>query len=109
MHLTGLRDSASMSQRVSTDAALRVNSALHSMPDIPRKRRDLSKLPICDLCTCNKRHRYSITSSARPDKGRRHGDTKRLGRFCVDEQFELGALLDRHIAGFFTLEDASDV
>src|SRR5205807_2374713 len=32
-----------------------------------------------------------------------------LSGFCVDEQFELGALLDRQIGWPFTLEDASDV
>ena len=32
------------------------------------------------------RRRHSITSSARPE-GQRNGDAKRLGGFCVDEQF----------------------
>ena len=52
---------------------------------------------------------YSITSSARASNCGGTVEAKCLGGFQIDDQFELGRLLDRQIGGLFALEDAIDV
>src|ERR1700751_1282302 len=42
-------------------------------------------------------------------QGQRNCDAQLLRRFCVNEQFELGALLHRHIGWLFSLEEAIDI
>jgi hypothetical protein len=39
--------------------------------------------------------RYSITSSARPEKWRRNGDAERFGGLEIDVKLDFGYLLDR--------------
>ena len=55
----------------------------------------------------SKQHSYSITSSARAE---RVGDreTERLGGRQIDDQFELGRLLDRDFAGFRPAQNLVD-
>ena len=52
---------------------------------------------------------YSITSSARASKRRRHGEAERLGGLEIDHQLVLGRSLDRQIGRLLALEDAIDV
>jgi hypothetical protein len=43
------------------------------------------------------------------DKRQRHGDAERLGRLEVDDQLELGSVLDRQVGRLVTLENAAGV
>ena len=55
-------------------------------------------------------HHYSITSSARhkePEVGT--VEAERLSGLQVDDELELGRLIDRQVGGLFALENPSDV
>jgi hypothetical protein len=41
------------------------------------------------------KNRYSITSSARPERWRRNGDAERVGGLEIDVKLDFGYLLDR--------------
>jgi len=47
-----------------------VMSALPPKADIDFACRDVRFVPKADMVRCGERHRYSITSSARPDSGK---------------------------------------
>ena len=50
---------------------------------------------------------HSITSSARGEHGRRHGQPERLGGLEINHQFEFGWLHDRQIRGFDAVENTT--
>jgi hypothetical protein len=52
---------------------------------------------------------HSITSSATVKQQLRHVDAEGLGSLEIDDQLELGRLLDRKVAWFLTFEDSRDV
>ena len=52
---------------------------------------------------------HSITSSARGEQRRRHGEAEHPGGLGVDDQLELGRLHDRQVRGLGALEDAAGI
>jgi hypothetical protein len=64
-------------------------------------------VPKADILRCAKRCRYSITSSARTRRW--HGDAERLGRFEVNDHFNVGRKLDRQVGGLCAFEYPVDV
>ena len=57
----------------------------------------------------NSRRYHSITSSARGEQRRRHGEAEHPGGLGVDDQLELGRLHDRQVRGLGALEDAAGI
>jgi hypothetical protein len=52
------------------------------------------KVPIATELSAAK-NRYLITSSARPESGKRTGDAERFGGLEIDVKLDFGYLLDR--------------
>src|SRR5262245_55087826 len=44
-----------------------------------------------------------------PGQRERHGEAERPGSFQIDDQLDLGGLLDRQITGLFALENSADI
>jgi len=60
---------------------------------------------LCKLKACiSVNHRISLC-----DEERRHCEAKCLGGLKIDNQLELGGLLNRQVGGFGALEDLSEV
>jgi hypothetical protein len=58
-------------------------------------------------CWCRRANLFNHLVGARQE-GRRHGEAERLGGAQVDDEFELGWLLDRQVGGARTLDDPVD-
>jgi hypothetical protein len=66
---------------------------------------------ICQVLTHAARQNPSLFDDliGAAGQGQRDGDAQRLGGLEVDEELDLGCLLDRQVRGLFALEDVIDI
>jgi hypothetical protein len=78
-------------------------SALMRIADSSRTWREVRFVPAPDSCSAATRGLFDHLVRA-GQHCRRHGQAKRLRSFEIDQQIELGGLLDRQVSGISTLE-----
>ena len=83
-------------------------SALPPIPDIRQRDRDVRFVPKADSCTAAIIRLFDHKVGA-AKRRKRYGKAEGLGGFQIDDQLDLGGLLNWKIGWLFTIENAGSV
>src|SRR5262245_55538266 len=87
-------------------------SALGHFADSSRTSPEDREVPLAAVSRCSKIRMQDDLFDHLVGAGEKrdwHGDPKRLGSFDVDDQFDLGGLLDRQLSWLLTLENPARI
>src|SRR5262245_40760485 len=87
-------------------------SACPPISDMSRGCQLRSEVPLAAVSRCSKIRMQDDLFDHLVGAGEKrdwHGDPKRLGSFDVDDQFDLGGLLDRQLSWLLTLENPARI
>jgi hypothetical protein len=84
------------------------SSALRYFADSSRTSRHVRLVPRGDICSAANRSLFDHLVGA-AEQREREGEAECLGGFHVDDQLDLGGLLDRQLGGLFALENPANI